>query len=129
MTLPIRRRRKPTDSRIKQPSTTGVVAGFGIIGTNVTNLTGGDTAQVINSTTTDLVGALGFPSSKHPGGVIAVFCDGHTQMVRDNMAPHVYAQLITSDSQYDNKSGRLQELHNTPCNSRFWYSTALASTS
>jgi prepilin-type processing-associated H-X9-DG protein len=91
----------PLTAVSNNPSTTGVVAGFGIIGTNVTNLTGGATAQVINSTTTDLVGALGFPSSKHPGGVIAAFCDGHTQMVADNVAPYVYAQLMTSDSKYD----------------------------
>jgi len=83
------------------PNPAGVVPGFGIIGNNVANLTGAAGVRVINSTTTDLVGALGFPSSKHPGGAVAVFCDGHTQLVADSMAAYVYAQLMTSDSKYD----------------------------
>lgn len=40
------------------------------------------------------------PSSGHPGGVVVTFCDGHTEFLRDSIAPHVYAQLITSDSKY-----------------------------
>jgi prepilin-type processing-associated H-X9-DG protein len=37
-----------------------------------------------------------FPSSNHPGGVSAVFCDGHNQFLRDTIAPNVFSQLMTS---------------------------------
>lgn len=49
-------------------------------------------------------GTIGFqslPSSNHPGGVVTSFCDGHTQLVLDSISPHVYAQLMTSDSKFD----------------------------
>lgn len=72
-----------------------VVAGFGILGA----LPGG--FDVINSSAPGLVGFSTLPSAKHPGSVVAVFCDGHTQVVKDNIAPHVYAQLVTSDSQWN----------------------------
>jgi prepilin-type N-terminal cleavage/methylation domain-containing protein/prepilin-type processing-associated H-X9-DG protein len=39
-----------------------------------------------------------YPSSNHPGGVVAVFCDGHTKFLRDSMSGTVYAHLLTSDS-------------------------------
>lgn len=35
------------------------------------------------------------PSSFHPGGVVAVFCDGHTSFLADTMDYDVYAQLMT----------------------------------
>lgn len=35
-------------------------------------------------------------SSNHPGGVDVVFCDGHTQFLRDSIAPSVLSQLMTS---------------------------------
>jgi prepilin-type N-terminal cleavage/methylation domain-containing protein/prepilin-type processing-associated H-X9-DG protein len=41
-------------------------------------------------------GSLAFPSSNHPGGVSAVFCDGHNQFLRENISPEVLAQLMTS---------------------------------
>lgn len=41
-----------------------------------------------------------FPSSNHPTGVMAVFCDGHTMFLENSMAPHVYAQLVTADSKW-----------------------------
>jgi prepilin-type N-terminal cleavage/methylation domain-containing protein/prepilin-type processing-associated H-X9-DG protein len=83
----------------------GAVAGFGIIGINSTTLL----TPIINNNVSNatpgtggdrLNGFEGFPTAKHPGGVIAVFCDGHTQMVSDRIAPYVYAQLLTSDSKY-----------------------------
>jgi len=37
------------------------------------------------------------PSSNHPGGAVAAFCDGHTEFLRDSLAPHVYAQLLSWD--------------------------------
>jgi len=37
------------------------------------------------------------PSSRHPGGVIATFCDGHTQFLRENIDHEVYKHLMTPD--------------------------------
>jgi prepilin-type processing-associated H-X9-DG protein len=39
------------------------------------------------------------PSSRHPGGVIATFCDGHLQFLRENIDYQVYQHLMTPDSQ------------------------------
>jgi prepilin-type N-terminal cleavage/methylation domain-containing protein len=38
------------------------------------------------------------PSSNHPAGVVAAFCDGHTTFLKDSLASHVYAQLMTSNN-------------------------------
>jgi len=40
-----------------------------------------------------------FPSSNHPGGVMAVFADGHTQYIRDSIDFDTYCNLLTSNSQ------------------------------
>jgi prepilin-type N-terminal cleavage/methylation domain-containing protein/prepilin-type processing-associated H-X9-DG protein len=78
----------------------GVVSGFGLFGTPAAS-----TTKMINSSASGpSAGSIGFeslPSSNHPGGVIASFCDGHTQLVNDNVSPWVYAQLMTSDSKWD----------------------------
>ena len=39
-----------------------------------------------------------YPSSQHPGGAMAVFCDAHTLFIRDSIAPRVLSQLMTSKS-------------------------------
>ena len=57
--------------------------------------------KIINSPNAAAVGNYGLPSSAHPGGVMGAFCDGHVAFIRDNVAPWVYAQLVTSDSRYD----------------------------
>jgi prepilin-type N-terminal cleavage/methylation domain-containing protein/prepilin-type processing-associated H-X9-DG protein len=46
-----------------------------------------------------------YPSSNHPGGVIAAYCDGHTAFLRDSITPVTYSQLMTSNSQ--GSSGRV----------------------
>ena len=70
---------------------------FGLSGTSgVVN-----TLKVINSNTSAAVGNLGLPNSNHPGGVVAAFCDGHTVFLKDSISPWVYAQLVTSDSQWN----------------------------
>jgi prepilin-type N-terminal cleavage/methylation domain-containing protein len=56
---------------------------------------------VINSAVPGAPGAWSQPSSLHFGGVMAVFCDGHTRFVADSLQPHVYAQLLTSKSVYN----------------------------
>ena len=43
----------------------------------------------------------GAPSSNHPGGVVVAFGDGQTRFMRDTVSPHVYAQLVTSNSEWD----------------------------
>lgn len=91
---------------------TAPVATWPVFGAFTTTLPMG---AVINA-----VGAVGEgasrPSSGHPGGVIASFCDGRTVFVRDTVASHVYAQLLTSDTRwatappppgYKTNSGRL----------------------
>ena len=39
-----------------------------------------------------------YPSSRHLGGVIVVFCDGHTGFLGEKVDSWVYCQLLTSDS-------------------------------
>jgi prepilin-type N-terminal cleavage/methylation domain-containing protein/prepilin-type processing-associated H-X9-DG protein len=58
-----------------------------------------------NSVTT-LTPQTARPSSRHPGGVNAVFADGHTAFLRDGVDYHVYQQLMTPD-------GKKSEM---PCN-------------
>lgn len=65
---------------------------FGIEGSTIPT-------KVINSGTTATdFRAYTYPSSNHPGGVVAAFCDGRTLFVKDGMAFHVYGQLITSNN-------------------------------
>jgi len=61
---------------------------FGIYGTT-------PPGQVINSQVAGAPGALSQPSSQHPGGAVAVFCDGHTGFLRDTITPSVYAQALS----------------------------------
>jgi prepilin-type N-terminal cleavage/methylation domain-containing protein len=42
----------------------------------------------------------GAPNSNHPGGLVVAFADGQTRFMRDSISPHVYAQLVTSDSEW-----------------------------
>jgi len=41
-------------------------------------------------------GAAEYPSSNHPGGVVAVFCDGHTKFLSDSLDAGTYGHLMTS---------------------------------
>jgi len=69
---------------------------FGLSGTSGLSTT----FKVINSNTSAAVGNLGLPSANHPGGVVAAYSDGHTVFLKDSIAPWVYAQIVTSDSQW-----------------------------
>ena len=62
-----------------------------IINTGTTNPTTG-------VTTPTLPGYYSQPSSNHPGGAVVTFCDGHTMFLKDALASHVYAQLLTSNN-------------------------------
>jgi prepilin-type N-terminal cleavage/methylation domain-containing protein/prepilin-type processing-associated H-X9-DG protein len=73
-----------------------IAAAFGIASTP-------GVGKIINSPTAPSAADASFnaqPSSNHPGGVVVTFCDGHTEFLRDSIAPHVYAQLVTSDSKF-----------------------------
>lgn len=39
-----------------------------------------------------------YPSAGHTRGVVAVFCDGHTDFMLDTISAKVYSQLLTSNS-------------------------------
>jgi len=77
---------------------TAPVLGFGVFATLAD-------VKIINSLDADRAGYLGHPSSNHPGGCVATFCDGHTMFVKETIAPLVYTQLIASNSLYDTGSG------------------------
>ncbi len=76
-------------------------AEFGVVPSIIGMFGDPPTGKVINSTVDDIVGFRGLPSSNHPGGVVASFCDGHTQFVKDNVSAWVYAQLLSSDSKWN----------------------------
>jgi prepilin-type N-terminal cleavage/methylation domain-containing protein/prepilin-type processing-associated H-X9-DG protein len=42
--------------------------------------------SILNSAQPDVNGAFGRPNSNHSGGVVAVFCDGHTKFLADTLA-------------------------------------------
>jgi prepilin-type N-terminal cleavage/methylation domain-containing protein/prepilin-type processing-associated H-X9-DG protein len=68
----------------------GPVPGFGMV-------SGPLPAKIINSGTLPVSGPgmASLPSSKHPGGVIVAFCDGHTALLKNELPSYVYAQLLT----------------------------------
>jgi prepilin-type N-terminal cleavage/methylation domain-containing protein/prepilin-type processing-associated H-X9-DG protein len=70
---------------------------------------GGPVTKVLNGS----VKNLSLPRSKHPGGVVMAFCDGHTKFVKESLAPHIFAHLVTSATCW-NSSTRKYE----PFNSR-----------
>lgn len=47
---------------------------------------------------------LRLPSSNHPSGVVAGFCDGHTIFLKDSIDAQVYGQLLTSNTSGGNTS-------------------------
>ena len=71
---------------------TAAVPAFGIAGDKQNNM------KVINSRTNAAPGFWSQPSSNHPGGVVASFCDGHTQFIKDSLGANVYAQLLSMDN-------------------------------
>ena len=74
---------------------------FGLPGATTGDTSRPASSKTINSTTSVAVGLLGLPSSTHPSGVVAAFCDGHVQYIRDSIDSWVYAQLVTSDTKFN----------------------------
>lgn len=74
---------------------------FGIPGSSFSDTSMSYSGPSVNPTTAAAVGTYGLPSSTHSGGIVAVFCDGHVQFVKDGITSYTYAQLVTSDSRYE----------------------------
>jgi len=55
-------------------------------------------SKVINLTTGTSGVATSYPSSSHPAGVVAAFCDGRTVFLKEGLGAQVYAQLLTSNN-------------------------------
>ena len=74
--------------------------------------------KVINPGTATVAGTanphLVFPSSNHPGGAMAAFCDGHVIFLKDTIAPQVYAQLMTSKTEVASPAYRPLSLGGSP---------------
>jgi len=68
---------------------------FGIqdVGSDASRLPG----KVINSGSAAAPGFYSQPSSNHPGGAVAAFCDGHTEFLKESLRASVYAQLMSWD--------------------------------
>lgn len=66
---------------------------FGIVGTTLPTKVINSGSAAPGSATT--AGYLNMPSSNHPGGAVAAFCDGHTVFLKDSLARPVYAQLLS----------------------------------
>ena len=58
-------------------------------------ISGPTPSKVINSGVAADPGFFSQPSSNHPGGAVAAFCDGHTEFLKDSLQPRVYAQLLS----------------------------------
>jgi len=55
-----------------------------------------------------------YPSSRHKGGAVAAFGDGHVKFLSEKIAPWVYCQLMTSDKKY--RSARAASWEHYPLN-------------
>jgi prepilin-type N-terminal cleavage/methylation domain-containing protein/prepilin-type processing-associated H-X9-DG protein len=55
-------------------------------------------SPVINNRSNQYPGALSQPSSMHNDLAVTGFCDGHVKSLKNDIAPDVYAQLITSNN-------------------------------
>ena len=86
-----------------QPATSGTltfqnlsssVPAFGIFGTTIPT-------KVINSGSVGPAGYASQPSSNHPGGAVAAFCDGHTAFLKDSLSASVYANLLNWDNGFN----------------------------
>lgn len=56
------------------------------------------TAETLPASSNDW--AWRYPSSRHKGGVVASFCDGHVRFLGEKISPWVYCQLLTADKKY-----------------------------
>jgi len=66
---------------------------------------GMNSAYTSGTNPTDLLQRPGMPSSNHPGGVNAAFVGGQVRLISDQIAPLVYAQLMTSNHKQSDLPG------------------------
>jgi prepilin-type N-terminal cleavage/methylation domain-containing protein/prepilin-type processing-associated H-X9-DG protein len=74
-------------------STASAPPGFVLSGTG-----SGKVINVTGATAPASYCPTSFPSSNHPGGVMATFCDGHVKFIADSIPAAVLSQLMTSKS-------------------------------
>jgi len=83
------------------------IVGIGLIPADISTLPSSPLVttpfKVVNQPATATAASIGvrpeaLPSSRHPGGVMAVFCDGHAKFVSDSLDAAVYSQLLTGNT-------------------------------
>ena len=86
------------------PGSNGVMTGFGTNGVAAFGTVGSVPAKLVNSGTiqgpgsTTSAGFFNLPSSNHPGGGVAGFCDGHTEFLKDSLSPRTYMLLLNTNN-------------------------------
>jgi hypothetical protein len=105
--------------------TAGVLSILPDAGTAQTDLPGFGIASDVNASVVKVINSAvppaagtnpsyaAHPSSNHPGGVVAAMCDGRTSFVKDSIARHVYAQIMTSDSRWQPAGTGIRAIHAT----------------
>ena len=73
---------------------TNGTAAFGTVGATPGKVINPEKIQGAGSSST--AGFYNMPSSNHPGGAVAGFCDGHTEFLKDALTPRVYMLLLNS---------------------------------
>lgn len=58
--------------------------------------------------------ALRYPSSRHEGGFMMAFCDGHVKFASNGIDEWVYTQVLTSDSRPGHLSQRVEMFQRKP---------------
>ena len=82
----------------------GVMTGFGTNGVAAFGTVGSVPAKLVNSGTsqgpgsTSSAGFFNLPSSNHPGGAVAGFCDGHTEFLKDSLSAKTYMLLLNTNN-------------------------------
>lgn len=90
-----------TSATAPAPDVTASVSLLPVFGAFNNALPTGATINPQNDPVSNDLSHLARPSSAHPGGVVASFCDGRTVFIKDTAQPIVYAQLLTSDSRWN----------------------------
>jgi prepilin-type processing-associated H-X9-DG protein len=101
---------------------------FGIPGNSFSDTSMALSGSPVNPTTASAVGTYSLPSSTHSGGVMAVFCDGHVQFVKDGIASYTYAQLVTSDSKWRDTPQPSGTYYTNSARANAWLDTFRATT-
>lgn len=87
----------------------GIHPGYGAPG-------GGQSAHATENTWMKTRGdnALRYPSSRHEGGFMMAFCDGHVKFASNSIDEWVYTQVLTSDSRPGHLSERVRMFQQMP---------------